>query len=107
MKWLFEWLPGFAVGALGLVVLLGSGPSEARQTTPPAGPSGVPSFLQPQHCYRFSFVAQAAPHYKVVEILDHGWIRAEVDAGPPSPRREPVWINTAQIIAVRTARCSE
>jgi hypothetical protein len=33
--------------------------------------------------------------------------QAEVDAGPRSAVREPVWINTAQIITIREAACSE
>ena len=69
--------------------------------------ASVPAFLQPGRCYRFTFPITGAPNWKVLEVLDAGWIRAEVDAGPANSRRESAWVNTAQIIIVRAAPCSE
>ena len=69
--------------------------------------AGVPAFLQPGRCYRFTFPITGAPNWKVVEVHDAGWIKAEVDAGPANARREAAWVNTSQIITVRGAPCSE
>ena len=65
-----------------------------------------PSFLEAGRCYRFTFPITGAPNWRVLEVLSGGWIKAEVDAGAASAKREPAWINTAQIITVRDARCS-
>ena len=70
-------------------------------------PSGVPAFLRPNNCYRFTFAVVGAPNWKVIEVLDHGWVRGEIEAGSASAVREPVWINTAQIITVREAKCGD
>ena len=68
---------------------------------------GAPEFLQPGHCYRIAFPIEGAPNYKVLERLDNGWVRGEVDAGPASAQRQFMWINTAQIITARETRCSD
>jgi hypothetical protein len=69
--------------------------------------SSAPSFLQPGRCYRFTFPITGAPNWKVLDVLDAaGWIKAEVDAGAASAKRESAWINTAQLITVRESRCS-
>jgi hypothetical protein len=78
----------------------------STQPTAAAAPA-VPGFLQPAHCYRFTFSIEGTPTWKVLDVLDAGWIRAEVDAGPSSARREPVWVNTAQLVTVRETRCSD
>jgi hypothetical protein len=72
-----------------------------------SGAAGVPAFLQVDRCYRVTFPVAGAPNWKVIELLDAGWIKAEVDAGPRAAVREPVWVNTTQIITAREARCSE
>jgi hypothetical protein len=83
--------------------------STLSATTQPAvdDGSGLPTFLRANRCYRFTFPIAGAPNWKVLNLLDDGWIRAEVDAGPRSAVREPVWINTAQIVTIREAVCSE
>lgn len=72
-----------------------------------AGAPGAARFLQPGQCYRFTFSIDGMPAWKVLEVLDGGWIKAEVDVGPSSARREPVWVNTAQLVTVRDTRCSD
>jgi hypothetical protein len=65
----------------------------------------TPAFLQPDRCYRIAFPIEGAPNYKVLERLDGGWVRAEVDAGPASANRLSMWINTSQIITARETPC--
>jgi hypothetical protein len=90
------------VGASGLGwLLLAAAPSPAIEAA-----AAQPSFLQPNRCYRLTFSIAGAPNWKVLEVLDAGWIRAEVDAGPASAHREPMWVNTAQIVTARDATCS-
>ena len=74
---------------------------------PAAAQSQSLPFLQADRCYRLTFPITGAPNWRVLEVRDDGWIRAEVDAGPAAAKRESVWVNTAQIITVREARCSE
>ncbi len=98
-------------GALGALTVLGAHaapppPAQAAQAAAP-GPSTAPAFLRPGQCYRLTFPISGSPHWTVLETLEGGWIRAEVDSGPASARREPVWVNTSQIVTVREARCSE
>lgn len=62
--------------------------------------------LQPGRCYRLVFPIPGAPSYKVLEIGRGSWIKAEVDAGPASVPREPLWINARQIVTMRPAACS-
>jgi len=90
----------------GVLLLLWMSAPVTTQSTA-AGAARVPGFLQPGRCYRFTFPITGAPNWKVLEVLDAGWIRAEVDAGPANARREAAWVNTAQIITVRAALCSE
>ena len=71
-----------------------------------AGQAGVPALLRADRCYRLTFSIAGSPNWKVLEVLDNGWMRAEVDAGPASALREPAWINTTQIITAREAKCS-
>jgi hypothetical protein len=94
-----------AAMAGGLVLVWMNGPV----TTQPAAAqgAGAPAFLQPGRCYRFTFPITGAPNWKVLEVQEAGWIRAEVDAGPANARREAAWVNTAQIITARGAPCSE
>lgn len=75
--------------------------------TPAAAAPGTPGFLLSGHCYRFTFSIEGTPAWKVLDLLDGGWIKAEVDVGPSSARREPVWVNTAQLVTVRETRCSD
>ena len=95
----------FAAIAGFLLLLWMSAPVTTQSTA--AGAASVPAFLQAGRCYRFTFPITGAPNWKVLEVLDAGWIKAEVDAGPANARREPAWVNTAQIITVRAAPCSE
>ena len=67
----------------------------------------TPGFLKPGQCYRLSFSIEGAPAWKVLEVVDAGWIRAEVDTGPASAQREAIWINTAHIVTARPTRCSD
>ena len=76
-------------------------------TAPPVQPVMTPPFLQPGHCYRIAFPIEGAPSYKVLELLDGGWMRAEVDSGSAKAQRPSMWVNTAQIITLREVRCSE
>lgn len=65
------------------------------------------SFIVANSCYRIAFPIESPPNYKVLDVLDGGWIRAEVDAGPASAQRASMWINTAQIISMRQVACSQ
>ena len=87
-------LCGLSAGAVALVTR-----SAAAQST------GMP-FLQLDRCYRFTFSVVGATNWKVLEVLDAGWIKAEVSSGPSSTEHEPTWINTMQLVTVREARCS-
>jgi hypothetical protein len=40
-------------------------------------------------------------------VHDNGWMKAEVDSGPASAKRESAWVNSAQIVTARGTRCSE
>jgi hypothetical protein len=64
------------------------------------------AFLQVNRCYRFTFTIVGTPSWKVLEVLEGGWVRAEADAGPASAQREAAWINTAQIVTIRESTCS-
>lgn len=92
------------VGVLIVVGVAGMYPLHSASVS--RGTMSTPDILQPGRCYRFVFWTQPSPNYKVLELVDEGWIKAEVDAGPAAAEREPVWINTAQIVAIRQARCS-
>jgi hypothetical protein len=94
-------LPGLL--AIGGVV---AAYSTQSASVPPVAAT-TPDVLQSGRCYRFTFWSQPSPNYKVLELVDGAWIKAEIDAGPSSAEREPVWINTAQIIAIRRTRCSD
>jgi hypothetical protein len=67
----------------------------------------VPAFFEADRCYRLTFTIAAAPNWKVLEVVDGTWIRAEIDAGPASATREPLWVNTALVVTARTAPCGE
>jgi len=99
---------GLAVAAAGLTI---AAAASASGRGPAAGDgqrsAAVPGFLQPGHCYRIAFSIDGLPNYKVLELLDGGWFKAEVDAGSAKAERQPLWINTAQIVSMREARCSE
>jgi hypothetical protein len=105
MKQIVAWRNAwFVVSIAGLLVLW---MTVAATTQPNAASTlGVPAFLQAGRCYRFTFPITGAPNWKVLDVLDAGWVKAEVDAGPASARREPVWINIGQLITVHEARCS-
>ena len=96
-----------AAAAVSLLVLIGVG---AAQTTVSSRPEetarSVHGLLEPERCYRFVFSIPGAPTYKVLQLGPGDWIKAEVVAGPASVEREPLWINTAQIITIRNARCA-
>ena len=96
---------GFLAAFAGCLVLFGTSRSVTTQSAA-AGQAGVPAFVRADRCYRLTFPIAGSPNWKVLEVLDNGWIKAEVDAGPASGLREPVWINTTQIITARDAKCS-
>lgn len=96
---------GLASGIAALATLLAAGLVDATGSGAP-DEAGAPAFLQPERCYRLTFSIAGAPQWKVLERLDHGWIKAEIDAGPATAEREEVWVNAAQIITAREARCS-
>jgi len=91
---------------LGAAILMVTTTGVSTQTPAAASP-GTPRFLQPGHCYRFTFSIEGTPEWKVLEVVDAGWIKAEVDVGPSSARREPAWVNTAQLVTAREMRCSD
>jgi len=96
---------GFLTGVVAAVVLFATSPTATTQSAG-AGQAGVPAFIQANRCYRLTFSIAGAPNWKVLEVLDNGWVKGEIDAGPASALREPTWINTAQIITARDAKCS-
>ena len=69
----------FAAIAGFLLLLWMSAPVTTQSTA--AGAASVPAFLQAGRCYRFTFPITGAPNWKVLEVLDAGWIKAEVDVG--------------------------
>ena len=62
-----------------LVVTIAAG---AMMRPAAARAADVPAFLRSGQCYRLTFSVEGAPAWKVLEVLDAGWIRAEVDTGP-------------------------
>ena len=100
------WRTGLLMTVTALTVLIASTVPATTQSPDDATP-GLPPFLRANRCYRFTFPIAGAPNWKVLDVLDAGWIKAEVDAGPRSAVREPVWVNTAQIITIRETACSE
>jgi hypothetical protein len=86
-----------------LIVVCGWGLTYTRSVATAQGTG----FIAPNTCYRIAFPIESPPNYKVLEVLDSGWIRAEVDAGPAGARRSPMWINTAQIISMARVSCSQ
>jgi hypothetical protein len=97
---------GVVTAMCGALLLIGLCVGVSTQSPVAAGPGATP-FLQAGHCYRFVFSVEGAPAWKVLEVLDGGWIKAEVDTGPASAQREPAWVNTGQIVTVRETRCSD
>jgi hypothetical protein len=97
---------GSLAAIAGALMLLATSTTVTTQSAG-TGQAGVPAFLRANSCYRLTFAIAGSPNWKVLEVQDNGWIRAEIDAGPASSLREPVWINTAQIITARDARCSD
>lgn len=95
----FGWLA--AVVAIVAVIAFSSSTPASGQASP------AHRFLEVNHCYRFVFPIAGSPQWKVLEILDGGWIRAEVDAGSRMGTRDAAWVNTAQLVTVRPARCAE
>ena len=106
MKPTLAWRTGLLVALSAVIVLVVMSTPATTQSTDGSA-AGVPTFLRANRCYRFTFPIAGAPNWKVLNLLDAGWIKAEVDAGPRSAVREPVWINTAQLVTIRDAQCSE
>jgi hypothetical protein len=91
----------------GALALGGATLMRAASEPQPAN-AAIPAFLQANRCYRFGFgITNAPSNWKVLELAQHGWLKTQVDAGPASSERETVWVNTAQVITVREARCSD
>lgn len=100
------------IGTLALAfsgfLVVGATAASSRPSVAAAQRSmSAPGFLQPGECYRVALSIEGAPNFKVLELLDGGWIKAEVDAGSAKAQRQPVWVNSAQIVTIREARCSE
>lgn len=91
-----------AIVAAGLVTWLAVPVRTQAARTSGSGPA---AFLQVNQCYRFTFTIAGTPNWKVLELLEGGWVRAEADAGSASPQREGAWINTAQIVTIRESKC--
>ena len=91
------------------VLLVGcvTAPAATRSSRPAVAQAAGLGFLHAGSCYRIAFAIESPPNYKVLELLDGGWIRAEVDAGTAKAQRSSMWINSAQIISLREVRCSE
>ena len=96
---------GFLV-AISAAVASSATNSAATTQSVGDGRTSVPRFMRADRCYRLAFPIAGSPNWKVLEVLDNGWVKAEIDAGPASALREPAWINTAQIITARDAKCS-
>ena len=90
----------------GALILIGMGIGVSTSSTAAAAP-GAAGFLQPGHCYRFVLSVEGTPVWKVLDVLENGWIKAEVDAGPGSAQRESAWVNTGQLVVARETRCSD
>ena len=106
MRQRVRWQSGAFIA--GLCVVIATVWTSTTATTQSSGDRTTDAaFLRANRCYRFTFPIAGAPNWKVLDVLDAGWIKAEIDAGPRSAVREPVWVNTAQIISVRAAQCSE
>lgn len=88
---------------LGGTVLLAWRAPAATQT---AG-QRVPDFLRVGQCYKIAFTIASAPSYKVLELRDDGWFKAEVDAGSAKAQRQWFWVNVSQIVTVRDMQCGE
>jgi hypothetical protein len=102
-----DWLSRNARFVAAVPVLVALGFTAAPVATQSAATAvATPAFLQPDRCYKFTFAIPGATNWKVIEVLEGGWIKAEVDAGPAAATREPTWINTAQLVTVREGRCS-
>ena len=99
--------PWLWVASIAVVLLFRMSIPVGTQSTPAAGGPTTPTFLEIGRCYRITFSITGAPNWKVLGVVEGGWIRAEVDSGPASARREPAWINTAQLVTVRDATCSQ
>ena len=101
-----SWLPALWAATIVAGVALFAAIPVGTHSTPAQGARPL-SFLKAEQCYRFIFPITGAPNWKVLEVLEDGWIRAEVDAGPAAAKRESAWVNTAQIVTIREVRCSE
>ena len=97
---------GIALTFAGLMAI-GARAFSMPTITPPIQTALTPAFLQPGHCYRIAFPIEGAPSYKVLELLEGGWLRAEIDSGTARAQRPSMWVNTTQIITLREVRCSE
>ena len=96
---------GATVAVVACALMVGLSEMSPASTAPRS--TAAPGVLQPGHCYRIAFPIEGAPNYKILELADGNWIKAEVDAGPASARRQPMWINAAQIVTLRETPCSD
>lgn len=96
-----------ALAAGALVVLIGAaGAQTTGRVSPTASGAQREIPLDIGRCYRLVFPIAGAPVYRVLDVESGGWVKAEVVAGPATVEREPLWINAAQIITIRGARCA-
>lgn len=97
-------------GTLLLLGILLAGTALLARRAPGAAqpaPGTIPDFLRVGQCYRIAFTIDSAPSYKVLEVRDDGWLKAEVDAGSAKAKRQWFWVNVSQIVTVRDMPCGE
>lgn len=97
---------------VGMVLLLGillaaAAPLASRAAVPGQPQRAVPDFLRVGQCYRIAFTINSAPSYKILELREDGWLKAEVDAGSAKAQRQWFWVNVSQIVTVRDMPCGE
>ena len=91
---------------LGILLLGGTALLAWRSPAQPKSTS-IPDFLRVGQCYKIAFTINSAPSYKVLELRDDGWFKAEVDAGSAKAQRQWFWVNVSQIVTVSDRQCGE
>ena len=91
---------------LGILLLGGTALLAWRSPAQPK-PTSIPDFLRVGQCYKIAFTINSAPSYKVLELRDDGWFKAEVDAGSAKAQRQWFRVNVSQIVTVSDRQCGE
>jgi hypothetical protein len=92
---------------LGILLLGGTALLAWRTPAPAQTARPIPDFLRVGQCYKIAFTINSAPSYKVLELRDDGWFKAEVDAGSAKAQRQWFWVNVAHIVRVTDRPCGE